>query len=64
MLKSLLPSMYPWLVRVLVLTVDGNQSSKGQRSFIGEKKKERLHVVMQWDLETSGLLSQIGSRIL
>jgi hypothetical protein len=31
------------------------------RVLFAEKRKERLHGVMQWDLETGGLLSQVGN---
>jgi hypothetical protein len=56
------------VVRVLVPLLDGNQrqtrAAKVKKVLFAEKRKERLHEVMQWDLEAGGLLSQVGNRVL
>jgi hypothetical protein len=52
------------VVRVFSLLLDRNQrqtlSAKVRVLFV-EKRKEKLHGVMQWDSETGGPLSQVGN---
>jgi hypothetical protein len=40
------------------------QAAKVRNVLFAEKRKERPHEVIQWDLETSSPLSQIGNWIL
>jgi hypothetical protein len=57
-----------WVVSVLVQCLNGNQrqtqAAKVRKVLFAEKRKERLHEVMQQDPETSGLLSQVENQIL
>jgi hypothetical protein len=41
-----------------------DSSSKSLKSLFTEKRKERLHEVMQWDPETAGSLGQVGNQVL
>jgi hypothetical protein len=56
------------VVSVLGLLLDRNQrrtqEAKVREVLFIEKRKERLHGVMQWDPETSGLLGQVGNQVL
>lgn len=56
------------MLRVLGLLLDRNQrrtqEAKVREVLFIEKRKERLHGVMQWDPETSGLLGQVGNQVL
>jgi hypothetical protein len=57
-----------WVVRVLVSLLEGNQRQTGtgkvKKVLFAEKRKERLHGVMQRDLETGGPLGQVGNWVL
>jgi hypothetical protein len=56
------------VVRVLGPLLDENQrwtpAAKFKKVLFVEKRKKRLHGVMQWDLETSGPLGQVGNWVL
>lgn len=56
------------MVRVLGLLLDRNrrqaQVAKVRKMLFIEKRKERLHGGMQWDLESGGPLGQVGNRVL
>jgi hypothetical protein len=57
-----------WVVRVLVPLLDGNQrqtqAAKVREVLFVEKRKERLHGIMQQDPETGVPLGQVGNWVL
>jgi hypothetical protein len=54
------------VVRILVVLLDGNQrwtqGARVKRFYL--QRRERLHGVMQQDLETCGPLGQVGNWVL
>jgi hypothetical protein len=41
-----------------------DSAAKVRKVLFAEKRKESLHGVMQWDLETGGALGQVGNWVL
>jgi hypothetical protein len=56
------------VVRVLDLLLDRNQrrtqAAKVREVLFVQKRKERLHGVIQWDLETNDPMGQVGNWVL